>query len=400
VTSESRKLFLSERTRGIGGSSAAALLADTIETQYACKRELYYRHSGAKPDFPDEENEAMRLGTIGEAYVARAYERQTGRRMEKEGLRKHSVHESMQVHADPIVYPGFESSRQGRGVSEIKVVGRQMIRKVKEEGLPVEYLCQIFHGIACYEDVDWGVFILACREDIVPLIAIEQEARLNGEEPPAMREPKLHWFEVERKDGQTIIEALEKEAPRFWASLKDPEQIPARLASESSQCQRCAFRVSCQGSALRQSVDEEDDPKHPPLREEFSPLVDELRARHAATVAAEELEQETLEVIKIMMARESAISVMVPDENGEMKRRNIIYRIRDGARRLKADRIVPQYVQLRKAAIEAGVPGAELAPPIGEMYDIGALSRPLLTAAVLPKKKKAEVVPEQDAVEV
>jgi hypothetical protein len=122
---------------------------------------------------------------------------------------------------------------------------------------------------------------------------------------------------------------------------------------------------------------------------ELLPLVSELRQRHSLVEEASELEEETKNKIRLALDRTPSASVML-----DGKRKNIVYRIRQGARLLKPERIAPQYSELREKAIAAGLPGAELTLPLEACYEQGSPSRPLLTSGVLPKKPKK--VQEQD----
>lgn len=395
MSTQSRVEFLHNRTLGVGGSSAAAILSDVIETDYACKRRAWYEYSQIPPDYPDAATEVMRIGTLGERFVARSYAKATGREVEEVGLKKHDIHASMQVHADRIIHPQPGDAQTSVGVLEVKLIGRQMMRKIQDTGIINDYLIQLMMAAECW-NTSWGAFAVAVREDILPLIAIELAALLAGEPVPYLREPKIVHFDLPRHEY--ICEALRREIPRFWSTLGIPEQAPERLLLDDPKCQGCRWELSCQGRALTESVDPEEDPKKPPLMPEMLPFIEELRVRDEAVLKAEEQKAEQIEVMKTILGSRQAVSVMMPDDDGKMKRKNLTYRVQAGARRLKADRIVPQYNALRAAAIEAGLPGAELAPVVADFYETGMPSRPFRTASVLKAAKKA-FVPEQDGLE-
>lgn len=383
-----RAAFLKERKLGVGGSTAAAILSDKIETDYACKRRAWYELSGIEPDHKDRFTEVMAVGVAGERFVARAYANKTGREVEEVGLKKHGKFASMQVHADRLIHPHSRDHRSADGVLEIKLIGREMMQRVNERGLPAEYLIQLNHGMACF-DMKWGEFALGTRDDILPLMAIELSAIVNGEPVPPMRDPKVVNFEMEA--NAEIIDALEREIPAFWSTLGDEGRAPDRLEPDDQKCASCQFNIKCQGKALMESVLPEGNPKKPPLLPSIYPLIKELRERNELVVAAQNLEDETKAKIKEALGDRAAVSVEI-----EGQRKNLIYRIRKGANYLQADRIVPAYTLLRNEAIKAGLPGAELTPATGECYDQGMPTRPLLTQYVLPPKEKKGPVPEQD----
>jgi hypothetical protein len=394
MTQSEREAFVKSLSTGIGGSSIASLLQPYIPVEYGCQRKLWYRLSGVEPNYPELETEPMALGTILEAPVATAYSNLTGRKLEEVGLKKHVEHESLQVHIDRLIHPVVGDSHDTQGVYEGKAVGDEMFRKVSDTGLPADYLLQGQHGVLCH-DLSWGAFAVGRRSQFAPYYLIQVMAKIDGRTPPPLKEPRPIYFEFERDKG--ICDAILRVGPEFWLTLKDESKIPDRLEPDDHRCEGCGWRLQCQGAALLESVSPEDNPKKPPLMDGLGPLIAELRERHVAVLKAIEDEEETEQVIKMMLRDKQAVSVMVPDEDGELKRKNLIYRIRQGTRRLKGERIAPSYTLLRNLAIENKWPGAELTPALEGCYEAGMPSRPLLTAYVLPKKKK-KVVGELDSV--
>ncbi len=129
-----------------------------------------------------------------------------------------------------------------------------------------------------------------------------------------------------------------------------------------------------------------------PERRDLDLLIQEYRDRSALLEEATDLVNETQRKFKTALDKTTAVKV-----NIEGKWKNIIYRIRKGAERVDGKRMAAQYDALRRAAIEAKVPGAELVPPSGQFINVGMPSRPLLLSSVLPKKeKKPGEVPETD----
>lgn len=387
-TSEERNIFLESRRHGIGGSDLGSLLSGILPVEYGCQRNLWYRLSGVATDETDVETEPMMLGTISEDFIRRAYSDQKGRRVEVFGLKKHETVASLQYHDDGIIYPAVDDKRTTPGTLEVKAVGRQMMYKMNESGIILDYLLQLLGGVAAHGH-EWGAFAVAVREDILPLIAIEQAAQIAGVPMPKLpRKFKITQFEVER--DEEIIGAIETEAPRFWATIGDESKMPPRLEPEDPRCGRCVRKIHCQGKALMDSV----EPEHGiPRRPDLINLVDEYRTNKALLKDIEELVAATEAKFKEALGSTPAVKVPVA---GDWK--NVIYRIRKGAERVDGRAMAITYDQIRRAAIEAGVAGAELTPPSSEYEKKGAPSRPLLLASLLPKeKKKKGEVPEVDS---
>ncbi len=384
---QSRADFLLARMGGIGGSSIASLLSNIIPVEYGCQRKLWFELSAYPADNPEAPTEPMLLGNILESHVAAAYSAKTGRRVEQVGLKKHPVHNSLQVHVDRIIHPAVDDKQKDRGALEIKAVGNQMMAKINETGICADYICQVNHEMLCH-GLDWGAFAVGTREDLLPLAAIEMSAKLAGEAIPALpRQPKIVDFDVPR--DQEICDAIEREGPRFWETLKNESKIPPRLEPEDPRCGRCNFKIRCQGAAVMEGIQTEHGV---PERRDLDLLIQEYRDRSALLEEATDLVNETQRKFKTALDKTTAVKV-----NIEGKWKNIIYRIRKGAERVDGKRMAAQYDALRRAAIEAKVPGAELVPPSGQFINVGMPSRPLLLSSVLPKKeKKPGEVPETD----
>ena len=389
-TSAEREIFLESRRHGIGGSDLGSLLSGIIPVEYGCQRSLWARLSGVPTDDPDVETEPMALGNICENPIRRAYSDQTGWRVEVFGLKKHESVASLQYHDDGIIYPAVDDKRSAPGTLEVKAVGRQMMYKMNESGIIIDYLLQVMGGIAAHGH-DWGAFAVGVREDILPLIAIEQAAQIAGVPMPKLpRRFKITHFEVER--DEEIIGAIESEAPRFWATIGDESKAPPRLEPEDPRCGRCPRAIWCQGKALMESVEPEQGI---PRRPELGRLVEEYRTNKALLKDAEELVAAT--EAKFKEALGGVAAVQVPVDRGW---KNVIYRIRAGGTRVDGRAMAISYDQIRRAAIEAGVAGAELTPPSSDYEKKIAPSRPLLLASLLAKeKKKKGEVPEVDSVE-
>ncbi len=307
--------------------------------------------------------------------------------MEEVGLKKHPDHPSLQVHVDRIIHPAPGDTRTGKGVLEIKAVGREMMRKIQDEGLPIDYIIQWEHGAACY-DLNWGAFAIGTREDLLPLVAIEFAALMAGDPMPKLpRSPKIVHFEMEA--NLEIRQKIEEHGPKFWATLGDENRMPPRMDPEDPRCGRCVRKARCQGSALMEGIEPE---RHIPKRKDLAGLVEEYRMNVALLAESQELVDQTEDKFRAALDKTTAVRVPV---GGEWK--NVIYRIRNGANRVDGRAMAVQYDTLRRAAIAAGLPGADITPPSSQYARIGGPSRPLLLAQLLPRKPKEKgEVPEQD----
>lgn len=375
-----REAFLLSRTKGIGGSDIGSLLSNVVDVEYGCERNLWARLSGIPSDNPDVETEPMTLGNVCEPFIRRAYSDLTGRQVEQFGLKKHGSVASLQYHDDGIINPAPGDARKTNGVLEVKGLGHEMMAKVNESGLPIDYICQTNAGMASH-GLDWGAFAVGVRENILPLIAIELTALLAGEPIPKLpRRPKIVHFEVERNED--IITAIEDKAPKFWATIGIESKAPPRIAPDDPRCGRCVRKIWCQGAALMDSVGEEHGI---PSRPDLMPLVEEYQTNSALLLQCEELVKETEEKFKLALGPIPAVKVLIGD-----KWKNIVYRLRKGSRRVDGTAMAVQYDALRRTAIAAAVPGADAMPLSSGFEKAGAPSRPLLLNALLPKKVKAK----------
>ena len=382
--------FLDSRRHGIGGSDLGSLLSNQIPVEYGCERRLWYRLSEYPQDGPENATEPILLGNILEQTVRDAYQDQTGNRVEVVGLKKHDTIECLQYHDDGIIHPGPDSDRKTPGVLEVKSIGREMMAKVNASGLCTDYVCQLAGGQGAHR-LEWGEFALGMREDLLPLVAIELSAKLAGHPIPELpRRPKIVHFQMDRQTE--IIRLIEDYAPKFWSTLKNEAKIPPRMEPEDPRCGRCAYKIRCQGTAVMEGIQPEDAI---PQRRDLDALVQEYRERSALLEEATELVKETQNKFRTSLDKATAVKVEV-----EGKWKNIIYRLRRGGERVDGKRMAAAYDALRRAAIDAGVVGAELTPASDRFMSKGMPSRPLLLSGLLPKKeKKPGEVPEMDDVD-
>lgn len=394
MTAAERSSFLLARRGGVGGSDAASLLSPFIEVEYGCRRRLWYDKSGFTPDDPDAQTEFTMLGNILEPYIRAAYQYETGRTVEEVSRITHPTIPCLGINVDGIIHPAPDDTRTTNGTLEVKAVGKQMMRKMSSDGICVDYLCQLNAGMSCNGHT-YGAFSVGVREDIIPLVAIQQAAQLTGEPPPYIpRRAKIEYFEMER--SPEICEMIEREAPLFWETLSDESRIPSRLDPEDPRCGRCAYQVRCQGAAVYEGAGNEIDI---PRRPDLLPLAAEYRERAEMLEAAESLVKETQNKFRAALDTVTAVKLPVLIDGVE-KWKNVLYRVRKGGEYVDGKALSHQYEALREAAIKAGLPGVELTAPTKAFSRKGMPSRPLLLKGLLPPKpKKRGETPEVDGAE-
>lgn len=384
-----RETFLAERQQGLGGSDAGSLLSNVLPVEYGCERSLWARLSGIPTDYPDSETELMALGNVCESYVRRAYSEVTGRNVDHCGLlRKHATVESLQVHEDGIIHPSQVTvdPRTTRGVLEIKTIGREMMAKVNTDGLPIDYVLQLNHGMACH-DLTWGEFALGMRDDILPIVAIDQAAQLAGVPMRAPRRPRIVHFEMERDED--IVRAIEEKAPAFWKTVGDPAKAPPRLSPDDPRCGRCMRKIWCQGAAVMENVRPDFGA---PKRADLVPLAVEYQERAALLEQAQQLVTETQNKFKAALGPLTAASVPVGDRWVTIR-----YGTRQGSVRYNTRDMVPSFDAMRRAMGELNYTGIELIPFSAHYESRGMPSRPLNLSGLLPKKEKTKgETPEMD----
>ena len=260
----------------------------------------------------------------------------------------------------------------------------------KRNGLPPDYLMQVQAGILTVSaalgiDIQWGSFVVG-KSDDPKMIARAIEWHINTNAPVDLRvetpdefDPSyIFWFDVPRNED--ICQAILREGPAFWLTVGDPDFIPGRLEPDDPKCSRCAWRDTCHGSALMPSVEGEIT-----VMPELAGLATEYLQRSAILKEAEELVDETKQVIMERLGDRPAVKVPIGDQV-----RPVYFRPQDGkpldAQAVKD--IGAQYKVMRERLIQIGEPAAELIPMPEDMVKKGKGSRPLLLQYLQPREKK------------
>lgn len=278
MTPTERAAFLAQRKTGIGGSDVAALYNEG----YSCRKRLWLDKTDATPDFPREENTAMRLGTFMEQWFADEYARKTGRGVSKLATPLQSAESGpLRVNVDRLISRDSEDPRRSSapGVLEIKSMGREMFYRTKREGLSRSYILQLQAGMIA-ADASWGSFCVGSRE--------------NGE---------IQHFDVERDD--TLCKDIVADAKIFWAQVQNGP-IPDALEPDDPRCRKCEYRLSCQGINWGLPELQEGDLIPAP---ELIQLVQEKKDRDALYDQAVALCAETDEELKSRLGDRQAVIV-------------------------------------------------------------------------------------------
>lgn len=318
--------FLEERRAGIGGSDIASLLQPLLpkDVKYGCRRRLWYQKSDVEPDYEQDDTGPMQLGRILEPHIARWHSEATGDALSEPSLIKHPEHPELLVHIDRIV---VDKDHDKPGAAEIKALGPDMYWQTKREGIIVDYLLQLQHGMLC-AGLGWGKFIIGNRA--------------YGGRP-------LHWSHNKDKD---IHAAILDEGPAFWKTLRDDSKIPDRLEPDDRRCGACQWRRTCQGNALVH--DDGNDKNDLPYAEDIRPLLmqyDEVMEKFTEKLpdgskgTVDDLRlAEVKEELRARLGDRAAVAVA-----WSSKDRKIYFRAQDGKVSWKMDDLLKVYDEMRAA---------------------------------------------------
>lgn len=329
MTASERESFLEQRSHGLGGSDIASLLQPLLpdDVKYGCRRRLWYDKSRVPADYPQDDTGPMQLGRILEPHIARWHAEASGDRLSEPGLVKHVDHPELLVNIDRIVE---NDDHDTPGVGEIKALGPDMFWQVKRDGILVDYLLQIQHGMLC-KGLDWGKFIVG-----------------NRAYGHSIKNPPLAW---EQQKDADIHDAILSEGPAFWRTLRDESKSPDRLEPDDKRCSSCEWRRTCQGNALIHNAGNKDDL---PFAEDIRPLLIEYDAVNSkfceklpdgSKGTADDLRlAEIKEEIRAVLAAREAVAVSQP--NGG-KARKVYFRWTDGRVSWETAAMVAAYEKLR-----------------------------------------------------
>ena len=272
-TEVSRRVFLAERKRGIGGSDVASL----FNVGYGCRLRLWRDKRDETPDYLRNETDAMELGKVLEPFFLAKYARITGRDVVQRGAVAHPEYPFLRVNVDAMVNDANDDQRDV-GVLENKAVGNDVFWKIKREGLPEDYILQLQHGMLVTQS-DWGSFAIGSRN--------------SGE--------LLHWDVLK---NEVLWDRIIAEGTTFWEEVQTG-RMPERLEPDDHRCQKCEYRKSCQGAALIQI----DNAQAMEQDETLRPVFTEYLERRALQEEATALTDEKKEELKTLLGTRTAVAV-------------------------------------------------------------------------------------------
>lgn len=239
----SREEWLAARRSGIGGSDAAAILG---LSPWATPLTVWLDKTGRSA--PKEETEAMRIGTELEAFVARRYEQETGRRVQR--FNRMVRRGRLLGNFDRLVVP--EGAKVASHMGEVRtdtLLECKTSSREWEDGVPLHYQTQVQHymGLApqlAHADVaclflgrkHFEVFRVERDDAAIAEMAGRLEAwwerYVEGDVPPppsSEADCRILW--ARSNPGKTVTASAEvEEAVGLYRALaEESKRIEARL---------------------------------------------------------------------------------------------------------------------------------------------------------------------------
>lgn len=232
---------VTDRTQGLGGSDAAAVLG---LSSYTTPLDVYLRAIGEGESSVD--TYPMRRGTALEPILCDEYERQSGRATTPGVSMRHPKYPWMIAHTDGCVYPNMAEALTGRGsmgsrILEIKTAGLWAAQDWGEAGtdeVPEQHMLQAQHYLSvtgadvcdfCAEIAGRGVelFEVPRNKELIEMIEDIEAAFWNDHvlkriapEPTDLGEATKLWT---RSTPKTTLEASDETLGVLsrWMTLRD-----------------------------------------------------------------------------------------------------------------------------------------------------------------------------------
>lgn len=248
-----REEWLAERRSGIGGSDAAAILG---LSPWTTPVGVWLDKTGRA--LPQEETEAMRIGTELEDFVARRYTQETGREVRRFNRMVHFGW--LLGNFDRLVVPEGEkiASYQGEVRTDTLLECKTSSREW-EDGVPVYYRTQVLHYMGLerrLQHADVAVLFLTRkhfevyrveRDDEViaamqdRLVQWWKEFVVGDKMPPPTNEEDCRLLWARSNPGKSVETTAEiKEKLERYVALKEDER-KAKEAAELVKSDICAF---------------------------------------------------------------------------------------------------------------------------------------------------------------
>ncbi len=156
-----RDEFLKRRRSGLGGSDVGAIMG---VDQYKDGLDVYLDKVDPGPDL---DTPAMARGRYLEPVVSKLYEVTTGRRLQVGKFRRDQKSKYLIGSPDRVIKPTgrkpYAADVSSPGILEIKTANRFVLKKMKEQGLPKNYILQLQHYMGLC-GTSWGAFAVLCPD--------------------------------------------------------------------------------------------------------------------------------------------------------------------------------------------------------------------------------------------
>lgn len=208
-----------ERNKYIGGSDAAGVVGvsrwDTPLSVWAEKTGEYIK--------PEVENEAAELGKELEDYVARRFERKTGKRVVRSGgTLFHKTYDFLGANVDRFV----EGEDAGL---ECKTCSAWKSKEWEGEEIPQEYIIQCYHYMAVTGRKKWYIAVLIGNQE-------------------------FKWKEIPW-DDKVIGELVSREVD-FWMKFVVPKVMPSIVTYRDTSILDSLFPVAEEGKEVKLTDEE------------------------------------------------------------------------------------------------------------------------------------------------
>lgn len=136
------------RRKGLGGSDVAAILR---LSKYKTPLDIYLEKIDEAPQYPD--NPRMKAGRIMENVIAKYWADEYGYKIQRDNkIRIHATHPELIANIDRLI---VGAGQQRPGVLEVKNTSSFAFKQWEDDGLPLDYYCQVQHYYSV-TGYDWG----------------------------------------------------------------------------------------------------------------------------------------------------------------------------------------------------------------------------------------------------
>lgn len=214
-----RKIFLAERTGGIGGSDVPDLLD---LSPYGCEKKLAFDKKGIPQDFPFEGNANTRRGNLLEELAIAEFCRDHGYYATTAAAPEQSIHPEypfFKAHVDRFV---VRTGSTQQVVLENKIPNARNYTAIKASGPPDSWVAQL----------RWNMYVAQLPFGVISVF-----------EPYNMKSLKFEYRRDETLEGQfAVIGNL------FWSTVTiNPDNPFPQKPEGYAACFTCPWRKTCKG---------------------------------------------------------------------------------------------------------------------------------------------------------